>query len=151
MTEITAHLNILGYNWDITNKGDYTMTTQRYFHTNFPKVALKCDNLKVRYTRHATERMNQKNIPQIKQFDGKANKLVEIDVQNGEVVKYLYEVETTDTIYSYAMIHCGNYWLVKTVWSNYIGEHNDANRNWNAYTFGRYLLCQQTKQLKKRV
>lgn len=127
------------------------MTTQRYFHTNFPQVALKCTEMPVRYTRHALERTEQKAIPQIKRFDGKANKLVEIDVENGQVVKYLYEVETTDTIYSYAMIHCGNYWLVKTVWSNYIGEHTDANRNWNSYQFGRYILNQQTKQLRKRV
>ena len=151
MTEITATLKKGQYNRDITNKGDYTMTTQRYFHTNFPKIALKCDNLKVRYTRHATERMIQKNIPQIDRFDMMKEKLVEIDVQNGEVVKYLYEVEDGDTVYSYALIHCGTYLLIKTCWSNYVGEHNDANRNWNSYTFGRYMLNQQTKQLKKRV
>ena len=127
------------------------MTTQRYFHTNFPNVKLKTDKMPTRYTRHASERMAQKDIPEITEFDGMSNKLVEIDVQDGVVAKYLYEVEDGDTIYSYALIHCGNYWLIKTCWSNYVGEHTDANRVWSAYTFGKYLLNQQTKQLRKRV
>ena len=132
------------------------MKTQRFFHTNFPNVTLKCTEMPVRATRHAIERSNQKNIPLPKSFDGKANKLVEIDVERNEVVKYLYEVEDGDTLYSYAMIHCGNYWLLKTCFSNpcYNGvnlDHNDSNRNWSAYDFGHYMLCQQTKQLKKRV
>lgn len=123
---------------------------KRYFHTNFPNIELKTDKLKVRYTRHATERTEQKNIPTITEFDGLSNKLVEIDVENDKVVKYLYEVETTDTVYTYAMIHCGTYYLVKTCWSNYKGEHNDSNRDWSRYQYGRYLLRQETKQLVKR-
>ena len=82
--------------------------TNRYFHTNFPNVRLKADCLPVRYSHHANQRTAEKGIPVITEFDGRANKLVEIDVVDNKVIKYLYEVEEGDTLYSYALIHKGS-------------------------------------------
>ncbi len=126
------------------------MERQRYYYTNFPNVKLNTKKMPVKYTRHAIERTKEKSIPVITEFDGRKNKLVEIDIEEGKVVKYLYEVERENELYTYALIDNKNEWLVKTVWSNKVGEHTDSNRKWDAYTFANYMLNQETKQLKRR-
>lgn len=131
--------------------------TKRYWHEALPMVALPFSVILLNYSHTAFKSINNDTeysdkftyIPTI--LNPSTARLVEIDVDSdGQVTKYLYELEYTEDLDLSLAITCksNGAYLVKTMWLNDKG-YNEHRRKRNLNNYDVPEVCYKLNQLTK--